>query len=150
MARSLGSSAGSWLANSGKSPLQVRLKLPTPPMCGILARRSHFESRFARMSWSYLVPSYLTPVTVDRGSRTISRCRKELVIAVELMRPGLATRRVESPLIQLYTRKKMARTAVRVLCFSLEVFSTLVYLGHSRVKIKLWTLDKCPLTWPGS
>ena len=32
-------------------------------MCGILARRSHFETRFARGSWGCLVPLYLTPVT---------------------------------------------------------------------------------------
>ena len=61
-------SSGSWLANSVKSTLQVRLKPPTPPMCGILAWRSHFESKFAGGAWSCLVPSYLTPVTVSKKS----------------------------------------------------------------------------------
>ena len=59
----LGSSLESWLTISVKSPLQVRLKPPTPPqpMCGILARRSHFESRFTRRSWSCLMLPYLGP-----------------------------------------------------------------------------------------
>ena len=78
----LGLSSWSWLANSVKSPLQVRLNPPTPPMCGILDRRSHFESRFTRRSWS-LVPSYLTLVTVfhrvairaDTGSRAVGIIR---------------------------------------------------------------------------
>ena len=52
---------GSRLAGSLKSPLQERLQPPTPPICGILARRSHFESIFTRRSCSYLMPTYLTP-----------------------------------------------------------------------------------------
>ena len=59
------------------------MKPPTPPMYGIFAQRSHFESRLTRRSWSCLVPSYLTPVAsfsrvamlVDPGSRAVGIIR---------------------------------------------------------------------------
>ena len=77
------------LTNSLKSPLQVRLKPPTPPMFGIFARRSHFESWFTRFSWSCLAPSYLTPVLKRVAIRADTSTRKVGIIRDWASRDGL-------------------------------------------------------------
>ena len=64
-------------------------------MFEILARRSHFERRFKRKSWSCLMPPYLAPATLPKKSgHARQHGQTDILVLYAIGRPKMDFRRL--------------------------------------------------------